>query len=150
MENGFCIQLAKSSAVEEVLPLRKALWNHMSLEDHRKELESLFTESETFIFLSKDLMGVAVGFAEVTLKPHANGCDFSPVLYLEGIWVNPTHQSQGIGRQLIQKIIEFAKAREIPGLASDALIENDRSHRAHLSWGFREVERVVCYSMSLE
>ena len=46
-------------------------------------------------------------------------------------------------------IADWAKARGCRELASDALIDNEVSQRAHRSLGFRETERVVYFTKDL-
>ncbi len=143
------ILMAQQTDTEHLLPLRKALWSHMSLEDHRNELQGFFKDPLFSVFVAKDSNDAIVAFAEVMQKPHANGCPHSPILFLEGIWTHPDFRRKGISRALIDAIESLAQERKIPALASDALIENTSSHSAHLAWGFKEDERVVCYSKPL-
>ena len=54
-----------------------------------------------------------------------------------------------MARQLFAAIGDWARARGCHELASDALIDNETSQRAHAALGFRETERVVYFVKKL-
>ena len=86
-----------------------------------------------------------VGFAEVSLRAFAEGCETSPVGYLEGWYVEPAHQGGGIGRQLVDAGIRWALTKGCREFASDAEIHNEPSHQAHAALGFEPVCEIRCY-----
>jgi aminoglycoside 6'-N-acetyltransferase I len=69
--------------------------------------------------------------------------------FVEGVYVAPAWRRQGVARQLFAAIGDWARARGCSELASDALIDNETSQRAHRSLGFRETERVVYFTKPL-
>jgi len=93
--------------------------------------------------------GAAVGFAEISLRPYANGCEETPVAFLEGIWVAPETRRRGVARALVAHLAAMVRAEGRGELCSDALIDNVTSHAAHRAWGFAETERVVCFRLGL-
>ncbi len=72
-----------------------------------------------------------------------------PVGFIEGWYVREVHQGQGVGRALMQAAEEWARARQCREMASDALIDNEESLRAHLALGFEEVDRCVHFRKQL-
>jgi aminoglycoside 6'-N-acetyltransferase I len=50
---------------------------------------------------------------------------------------------------LYEAIGDWARARGCRELASDALLDNEASQRAHRALGFEETERVVYFSKKL-
>lgn len=90
-----------------------------------------------------------VGWAELGLRPYANGCDDRPVAFLEAIWVAPEARRSGVGRALIRHLALIARADGRTELGSDALLDNLVSHAAHRAWGFAEAERVVHFRLPL-
>ena len=78
-----------------------------------------------------------------------NGTETSPVGFVEGVYVIPGWRRRGIARQLFEAIADWARANGCRELASDALIDNEISQRAHRSLGFRETERVVYFTRRL-
>jgi aminoglycoside 6'-N-acetyltransferase I len=89
--------------------------------------------------------GGLCGFAEVSTRPYADGCRTSPVAFLEGWYVDPDFRGQGVGRALVGAVEAWARERGLQELASDALLDNEVSQKAHERLGFVEVERAVRY-----
>jgi aminoglycoside 6'-N-acetyltransferase I len=69
--------------------------------------------------------------------------------FVEGVYVVPAMRRQGVARLLYEAIGDWAKARGCRELASDALLENESSQRAHRALGFRETERVVYFTKEI-
>ena len=89
------------------------------------------------------------GFAEIGTRPYADGFETSPVAFLAGWYVDADVRGRRVGASLIRAAEDWARARGLHELASDALLENTASHRAHESVGFVEVERAVRYRKPL-
>src|SRR5262245_30509124 len=111
----------------------------------RAEIRDFLAGPDAWSFIAETTDGEPAGFAEVALRPYANGCDTRPVPFLEGIWVEPRFRRQGLGAQLIAHIETLLAARGFREIGSDALIDNRVSHAAHRGWGFSEIERVVYF-----
>jgi aminoglycoside 6'-N-acetyltransferase I len=87
-----------------------------------------------------------IGFAEASLRrDYVNGCETSPVAFLEGIYVMPHARRRGVGRALDAAVRAWAVARGCREYASDALLGNRDSHVFHAALGFEETERVVYF-----
>jgi aminoglycoside 6'-N-acetyltransferase I len=63
--------------------------------------------------------------------------------------VDPDVRRRGVGTALVRAGEEWARGRGYAEFASDALLDNVTSHRAHEAIGFVEVERAVRYRKSL-
>jgi aminoglycoside 6'-N-acetyltransferase I len=101
-------------------------------------------------WLAIDAQGEAIGFVEAALRrDYVNGCESSPVAFLEGIYVAPGHRRQGVARALVDTVAAWARSRGISEFASDALVENEVSHAFHARLGFAETERVVYFRRAL-
>jgi aminoglycoside 6'-N-acetyltransferase I len=85
------------------------------------------------------------GFAEVGERPYADGCDTSPVAYLEGWYVDPDARRRAVGAELMRAVEAWARSRGYRELASDTGLANVVSQRAHERLGFTETERSVLY-----
>ena len=133
------------------LDLRLALWADASADEHRGHMAILLAQPERFLQLMVyDEARQPVGFIEGSLRSdYVNGTESSPVGFVEGIYVVPPWRRQGIARQLFAAIGDWARARGCRELASDALIDNEASQRAHRALGFRETERVVYFTKLL-
>ena len=133
------------------LELREQLWPHQPSAEHLAEMASFLTSPERFAqFIEYDPSGNALGFVEVALRSdYVNGTNSSPVGFLEGIYVVPQARTQGIARMLVAEAERWATSVGCSEFASDALIENTRSHAMHAAIGFEETERVVFFRKAL-
>jgi aminoglycoside 6'-N-acetyltransferase I len=90
-----------------------------------------------------------VGFAELNIRPYAEGCSTDRVGFLEGWFVVPDARRQGVGRALLVAAEEWARAQGCTEFASDTLVDNDVSAAAHQALGFEEVEVIRCFRKDL-
>ena len=91
-----------------------------------------------------------VGFVEATVRnDYVNGCATSPVVFLEGVYVEPWARRQGAARALVGAAEEWGRKMDCREFASDALLENSDSHAMHRALGFEETERVVYFRKDL-
>src|SRR5262249_35071271 len=93
--------------------------------------------------------GRAVGFLELDYRKYAPGCTSSPVPFIEGWYVEPAHQRQGIGRALVAAAEDRARAEGYLEIASDVEQGNSTGEAAHRALQFEEIERVVCFRRDL-
>lgn len=130
--------------------MRFKLWGRHSIDEHLGDIERMLGGGRRvgYIILLPD--HAPGGFAEICIREYANGCTAQPVPFLEGIWVDPKHRRNGIGRLLVEKITEDLLEQGFLELCSDADIRNRRSHLAHAKWGFSETERVVYFRKPLK
>lgn len=138
--------------IEPWARLRSALWPDISIEDHRKELMHALSSADNNLigFVALSDSGEIVGFAEAALrKDYVNGCETSPVAFLEGVYVRPESRRKGVARSLCDAVEMWGKSVGCSELASDAPLENQVSHGFHLAMGFDETERVVFFRRRL-
>jgi aminoglycoside 6'-N-acetyltransferase I len=130
------------------LEMRVALWPDATTDEHRGYMAISLAQPERFLQLMMyDEGRRPIGFIEGSIRgDYVNGTETSPVGFVEGVYVAPARRRQGIARQLFAAIGDWAKARGCRELASDALLENEASQRAHRALGFKETERVVYFS----
>lgn len=134
----------------EWLRLRLALWPDTSGDEHRKEMKAWLARTDTVVLVAPLNEGAGLaGFAEVGARSVADGCETSPVAYLEGWFVDADMRRQGVGAALIHAAEAWAREKGFREFASDAELENIQSQQAHVALGFREVERAVLYLRTL-
>jgi len=92
---------------------------------------------------------VMAGFAELSIRPYAEGCDTRGVGFLEGWYVAPAYRQHGVGRSLVSAAEQWARSQGCREFASDAEPENELGRAAHLGCGFEEVGLVRCFRKSL-
>lgn len=126
--------------------LRIALWPWDTVADHADQAAALYLAGDPrrAAFVALDGSGTVTGFAEATLRvDYVEGCETSPVAYLEGIYVRPEVRKQGIARALVATIADWGRAQGCTEFGSNALIDNLASHAFHTALGFAEAERIV-------
>jgi len=132
------------------MAMRHALWPDQTLEVLALDIPALLTNPRLPAFLAFTSWGEPIGFAEASLRrDYVNGCETSPVAFLEGIYVEPAHRRQGVARMLIAAVAEWGRAQGCSEFASDALLGNDASHAFHQRVGFAETERIVYFRQLL-
>lgn len=120
--------------------------------DHRDDLLVSLCEPGSLIgFLGRNAAGEAVGFAEAALRnDYVNGCDTSPVAFLEGLYVAESSRRLGVGRGLIEAVEACVRSMGCSELASDTLLGNTAAHDVHAALDFEETERVVYFRKVLD
>jgi aminoglycoside 6'-N-acetyltransferase I len=131
--------------------MRQALWPEMTKEENLSETEAMLTDdSRFFVRIAVNTEGRPAGFAEASLRrDYVNGCLTSPVVFLEGIYVEPQARRQGVAAALVDAVGAWGRGMGCAEMASDALLENNDSHAMHRGLGFEETERVVCFRKNL-
>jgi aminoglycoside 6'-N-acetyltransferase I len=128
--------------------MRHALWPAETLENLRREAAVFLAREDRIAFMAREGEAVA-GFAEASLREYVNGCEGSPVAFVEGLYVEPGWRRRGVARALIAVIEDWARARGLNEMGSDVLLQNAESQAAHGALGFSETERVVYYRKRL-
>ena len=82
-------------------------------------------------------------------RDYVEGCDTSPVGFLEGVFVEEGHRGAGYGRRLVEAVRQWAGSKGCTELASNARLDNGDSHKFHSAIGFAETERVVFFKRSI-
>jgi len=147
--------MARGEDREQLARLREVLWPESSAEEHAKELLEIldgkgFGTMPVTELVAEERNGVLVGFLEVGLRSHADGCDVSRAVgYVEGWYVAESHRKRGIGRKLMAAAEEWARSQGCAEMASDALLGNNVSELAHEALGFAVVDRCVRFRKTL-
>lgn len=143
------IKRAEISNAAAVAELALLLWPEHRLEELTGEFEELISQDEAACFLAY-AGDTAVGFAQCQLRhDYVEGTSSSPVGYLEGIFVMPAYQKRGIARILLSSCESWAKEQGCTEFASDCELDNHDSLRFHLSVGFEEANRIICFTKTL-
>jgi aminoglycoside 6'-N-acetyltransferase I len=131
------------------------LWPDATAEEHARELALILAGTPPaslplVVFVAEDDQGTLIGFVEVGLRSHADACDPSrPVGYVEGWYVTDAWRRRGVGARLIQSAEDWARGLGCVEMASDVLLDNDGSQRAHQALGFEVVDRCVTFRKRL-
>lgn len=141
---------AKQKELKTVAALACALWPGHGAGELEAEYARLLEQQEAAVFLA--LEGEeAVGFAQCQLRhDYVEGTSSSPVGYLEGIYVVPTHRNRAIASKLLAACEVWAGEQGCTEFASDCELSNLDSLAFHRKLGFREANRIICFTKSLK
>ena len=133
--------------------MRHALWPDGSEDGHRGEIDQYFRGlargRPAAVLLAEDHERLPVGFAELAIRPYAEGCVSDRVAYLEGWYVVPGARRAGVGLVLIAAAEAWGRSQGSTEFASDADPANDASIAAHLAAGFSDAGLVRCFRKNL-
>jgi aminoglycoside 6'-N-acetyltransferase I len=152
---SFRIRAATPTDARAIADLMFALWPIGSPAEHQGECEAMLageplSTMPLVLFVAEDATGAAIGFVEVGLRSHADGCDpKQPVGFIEGWYVSPEQQGGGVGRALMQTAEAWARDQGCTELASDTWLDNTGSQLAHQALGFEVVDRCVNFRKPL-
>ena len=121
------------------------MWDSATL----AELEADFAEiidSDTAVCFIKYYEDAPIGFAQCSLRTdYVEGTVSSPVGYLEGVFVKEEYRNNGYAKELLFACEQWAKGKGCSEFASDCELTNTDSLKFHLSTGFDEVNRIICF-----
>ena len=126
-----------------------ALFPEYTVEDLARGMREFDDRPDSEVFLAEREDGSIAGFVEAGSRPYADGCDTSPVGYIEAWYVDPDVRRSGYGRALLRAAEDWARSQGYVEMASDALLDNLISHAAHQRSGYEEVGRVVQFRKPL-
>lgn len=137
---------AGQEQADAVIHLALMLWPDNSETELREELAPLLESADAAFFLAQE-QGEWVGFAQCQLRhDYVEGTSTSPVGYLEGIYVAGSYRRRGIAAALLTECQLWAKGQGCREFASDCELGNGESLRFHKSVGFREANRIICFT----
>jgi aminoglycoside 6'-N-acetyltransferase I len=148
------IRLSTPDDSRHIGELAHALWPDGSIDDHAEHAAAIArgeppSTLPLAVFVAVDDKAI-VGFIEVGLRSHADGCDPSqPVGFIEGWYVEPRVQGRAIGRALMAAAEAWSREHGAREIASDTWLDHDGSQRAHEALGFEVVDRCVHYRKSI-
>ena len=147
-ERAYLIEKAEVSEIPAVAELAARMWDHPAAE-LEAEFAELLADPEAVLFTAKR-NGEAVAFAQCQLRhDYVEGTETSPVGYLEGVYVDEAHRCRGVASALLRACEAWAKEQGCAEFASDCELDNTDSLRFHLAAGFKEANRIICFTKKL-
>ena len=143
-----------------VRPFQNTDWDEWRRMDHaldpgndpdalEPEMRALLARPDYAVFIAERPDGSVCGYVEVGSRAYADGCNSSPVGYIEGWYVDPDVRRRGYGRALLAAAETWARERGYTEMASDARLGNSVSLEAHVRSGYSVVDRIVQFRKSL-
>lgn len=143
------IREMKKSDASTLSAMALEIWDSDDRDELEKEFIEMADDDDATCFI-KEVFGEAVGFANVAMRhDYVEGCETSPVAYLEAIYVSEAHRMKGYAKDLVRRCEAWAKERGITEFASDCLLENTDSLHFHIAIGFTEVARTISFKKDL-
>lgn len=138
------VRQAGSRDLVTVAALAAELWPHHSAAELEAEFAQVMEQGGAF-FLARE-RGLPVGFAQCQLRhDYVEGAEYSPVGYLEGIYVREDCRGKGLARTLLRACENWALEQGCLEFASDCELDNAASLAFHLGTGFAEANRIICF-----
>ena len=127
-----------------------ALFPEYSAEELERGMREFRARSDADVFVAEREDGSLAGYVEVGSRSYADGCDTSPVGYIEAWYVDPDVRRTGYGRALLEAAEDWARRQGYSEMGSDARLDNELSHAAHRRAGYAEVDRVVQFRKAIK
>lgn len=143
------IKKAKKKDSKILAKMAVKIWEDNNIADFVKEFEDFADDPNMHSFI-KYVDDKPVGFANVSIRyDYVEGCETSPVGYLEGIFVEDEYRKNNYARDLVKACETWVKDKRIKEFASDCTLTNKDSLAFHLAIGFEEVNRIICFKKEL-
>jgi len=140
---SFTIRRATHEDKLDWLRLRQGLWPEAPVEYLKFDMDDRLADADYAIFVACAADGELVAFVETGLRGYGEGCETSPVGYIEAWYVDEPIRGQKLGSKLIQVAEGWAREKGCAEMASDTWLENEAGIAAHQKLGYQEAERLV-------
>ncbi len=144
------VKIVRPEDRTEWLRMRKALWDDCPDDQQEQEIDEILNSDSEVAFIAVRPGGGLCGFLEAALRSRADGCDSTPVGYIEGWYVDEDVRRKGVGGRLVEAAEAWARSRGCRQMASDAELWNEVSHQAHGALGYEETARLVLFKKDLD
>ena len=125
------------------------IWDSDDKDELEQEFINMTHDKESTCFI-KFIGDKAIGFANASLRhDYVEGCETSPVAYLEAIYVDEEHRHLGYAKDLVNRCEEWGREQGAKEFASDCILTNNDSYKFHTAIGFNEVNRIICFKKNI-
>ena len=143
------IRKANAADLAALTELGVQLWPDNEAGELAEEISQIMAQEDAAFFIAFE-GEQAVGFSQCQLRrDYVEGTESSPVGYLEGIFVADGFRRRGFAAQLLSACEAWAKEKGCREFARDCELDNADSLRFHLSLGFEEANRIICFTKKL-
>lgn len=126
------------------------LWPENAYQEIYNEFVHMIDSKNCAVFLAS-INNEFIGFAQCQLRfDYVEGTSSSPVGYLEGIYVMKDYRRMGVGEKLVSVCEQWAKKKGCSEFGSDAELENFNSYQFHINIGFKEENRIICFTKNIK
>jgi len=122
--------------------MRKGIWPDAPDEYLSFDLDDILaSDNDAVFFAFSD--GSLAGMIEARIREYGEGCETSPVGYIEGWFVREHFRGKGVAGALAQAAENWAREKGCTEMASDTWLDNSASIRVHEKLGYFEAERLI-------
>lgn len=146
---SFTVRRATREDKADWLQMRRKLWPDAPTEYLVVDLDDRLADPDYAVFVASSTDGQLVAFIETGLRDYGEGCETSPVGYIEAWYVEEHLRGQRLGRELVHKAEGWAREKGCTEMASDTWLDNEVSIAAHLKLGYEESDRLVHFMKRL-
>jgi aminoglycoside 6'-N-acetyltransferase I len=140
---SFSVRRATSEDKPDWLRMRQRLWPDAPMEYLNFDMDDRLRDPDYAVFVASGEAGKLVAFIEAGLRDYGEGCETSPVGYIEAWFVDEHIRGQKLGREMVYAAEQWAREKGCSEMASDTWLENEASIAAHWKLGYEEAERLV-------
>lgn len=139
------IKTATNADSNTLAELAIQMWDSGSAAELAADFSKIIS-SDTAVCFLKYSEHMPIGFAQCGLRnDYVEGTNSSPVGYLEGVFVIEKYRNKGYAGELLLACEKWAKDKGCSEFASDCELTNVNSLKFHLSMGFDEANRIICF-----
>ena len=143
------IYKASLNDINIVAKMVNIMWSNHTLDELKKEFKKIIASENSVVFI-KYKEGQPIGFAQCQLRhDYVEGTKESPVGYLEGIFIKEEYRNRGYAKELLKTCEQWSLEKGCTEFASDCELINDTSLKFLLNMGFKEVNRIICFTKKL-
>lgn len=129
--------------------LMQEMWDDLDDEEAKEIGDDCLKLKKYTAYLAKEGESY-IGFIFLSMRvDYVEGTTSSPVAYIEGIYLKSAYRKQGIGEKLVALGEKWGRANGAMEYASDVELHNVISQQFHVSLGFKEANRVICFSKKI-
>ena len=140
---GFSIRRAAHEDKPDWLRMRQGLWPDAPVEYLTFDMDDRLADPDYAVFVASNVDGGLVAFIEAGLRDYGEGCETSPIGYIEAWYVDEHIRGQKLGRELVYAAEAWAREKGMVEMASDTWLDNEASIAAHWRLGYQEADRLV-------
>lgn len=139
------IKTATNTDCSTLAEMAIQMWDSATLTELQTDFSRIIS-SETAVCFIKYSEDMPIGFAQCCLRnDYVEGTNSSPIGYLEGVFVKEKYRNKGYAKELLLACEKWAKDMGCSEFASDCESTNINSLKFHLSMGFDEANRIICF-----
>lgn len=128
--------------------MRKGVWPEAEDDYLMFDMDEILASAEDVIFMAF-VDGKPAGMIETSIREYAEGCESSPVGYIEAWFVEGNFRKTGVAGALVKAAETWAREKGCTEMGSDTWLDNGAGIRAHEKLGYHEVERLVHFVKQL-